>query len=278
MNSPVTVSTDLSGLGRALGELQAVTGGDFAELTRIEAGQMAWRVAQDIGPVNAGKAHKTVEKNVKSVLSFKPVRENIKGTHQGSGDVKWLYSGKNFVAGIQRENDHKSATSAEALRLYYAGKAKGGYDRVNTWSNVGTRGHQSVMILNRIRVAKAAFATVVKSIAANIGQAKASFAFATAQTTSKRIPSWIAKHFPTRANGKAIFNDASAKPNSPFVEFGSRAPGVVSNPRMTAAIENGARQSLKIIQSKVEKLLNGYAYDFKTGAVFRAKKSTFERN
>jgi hypothetical protein len=38
------------------------------------------------------------------------------------------------------------------------------------------------------------------------------------------------------------------------------------------------RQSAKIVDKKVQNLLNGYAYDFKTGGVFRPKTSTFDRN
>ena len=275
MNNPVTMTADLTGLNHSMSELVAVLGKDSRELVRVESGQMAWRIAQQFGPKTASGGTKRIEKDIRRHLTIKPVRENIKSIHQGTGDIKWLYAGHDFVAGIQRENDMKSAAAAEAMRVYYKEKAKA---PVNAWSKVGTRGKQNVMISNRVRVSRAAFAEVLRAIKANVGQAKSSFAFTTAKTTNKRIPTWISRHFPTSARGKALFTDGTKTGSMPFVEFGSRAKGVESNPRMIAAIQSGVNQTVAILRTKVEKLLNGYAYDFKTGAVFRPKSNTFERN
>ena len=276
--SAISIETDFTGLTRALDELSACVGADSKEMLRVEAGQLAWRIAQGIGPASASTARKTVEKNVKRILTVKPARENLKGIKQGSGDVQWLYSGPSFIAGMARSDNRLDASSPEAVKLYYAAK-QAGRDRQNAWSAVGTRGHQSVQINNRIRVAKQVFAQVVKGIQANIGQAKASFAFATAQTTHKRIAGWISKHFPTQANGKAIFSTSGlANGNQPYVEIGSRARGVVSNPKMVRAIQSGLKQSTVIIAGKVKKLLNDYAYDFNNGRVFKPKAHGFDRN
>jgi len=273
--SAIKIETDLTGLNQAMSELAAVTKKDFGELTRIEAGQMAWRIAQKIGPTSASDGNNKIEKDIKSRLTIKPVKENIKGEHQGSGDVKWLYAGSSFVAGIPSQNDQKKASAAEAMKIYYAEKKKAPQ---NAWSSVGKRGNQNVVISNRIRISKSAFNQVFKAIKANVGQAKASFAFTASKTTAKRIPSWISRHLGSEANGKALFTDRTQNSLQPFIEFGSRAKGVESNRRMVAAINGGVASTVAILKNKVEKLFNGYAYDFKTGAVFRPKSETFDRN
>ena len=275
MNTTLQLETDLSGLNHALGQLAGVLRADSKELLKVEAGQMAWRIAQGLGPTSAAKGNRGVEKDVSKHLTVKPRRE-FKPGKQGEGDIQWLYAGPQFLAGIERKNNRVDASAAEATRLYYQSKSA---TPRNAWKKLGVRGKQSVMQLERVRVKPGVFKEVIRAIKANVGQAKASFAFTTAKTTAKRIPAWISRHFSKVEGRKAVFSTAELQhPTAPALVFGSRAAGVVSNPKMAAAISSGVRQSAKIIVGKVQKLLNGYAYDFKTGAVFKPKSSTFERN
>jgi hypothetical protein len=273
--SDINITADLSGLNYSLSQLVTVLNADAKDLLLVEAGQMAWRIAQGIGPASAAKGNRGVERDVRSHLSAKPRRE-FKAGKQGQGDMQWLYAGPEFLVGIERKNSRVGATAAEATRLYYQDKTAAPR---NAWTKIGGRGKQNVLKLDRIRVKLGVFKEVAKAIKANVGQAKASFAFTTAKTTAKKIPLWISSHFSKIEGRKAIFSLAGIHhPTAPAIVFGSRARGVISNPKMAEAISSGVRQSAKIVDKKVQNLLNGYAYDFKTGGVFRPKTSTFDRN
>jgi hypothetical protein len=283
MESLINIETQVGGMTRALDELSACVGADSKEMLQVEAGQLAWRIAQGFGPGNYASARTAVQKNIKLALYPVPPKPFTVGKANGTDGTRWLYAGQHFVAGVEPDNNKTNYSSAEALKVYYRAKNQQKYGFTKgasqKWGAVGKRGGQHVMLLDRAMVTPSALSGVIRAIQANIGQAKASFAFTTAQTTHKRIAGWISKHFPTRANGKAIFSTTGlANGNQPFVEIGSRAKGVVSNPKMARAIQNGVKQSTEIIKAKVEKLLNDYAYDFKTGAVFKPKATGFDRN
>ena len=268
----ITLETETTGLSKALSELSACVGSDSQAMLRVESGQLAWRIAQEFGPGNFASARTKVQKNVKMALYAPPPRPFSGVKANGKDGTQWLYAGPHFLAGVSAENNRMSRTDAETLKVYYRAKSQEKYGfsgSKNKFLDVGKRGPQHVMMLNRAMVTPVALSGVIRAIQANIGQAKASFAFATAQTTHKPIAGWIAKHFSTRVKDKAIFSEAGlANGTTPFMEIGSRAPGVVSNPKMVRAIQNGIKQ----------KLLNDYAYDYTNGRVFKRKAGTFDRN
>ena len=265
----VTISTELRGLNQTMSVLANVLGVDAKKIVAAEAGQLAGQIAAQIGPKTIGGASKAIQRDMKRHLSIKPQRENLKGIKQGSGDVKWLYAGNDFIAGIQRENDMVSANAAEATRLLRASQKK---PVVKAWSEVGTRKNQKVMILNRIRVSKKTFGEVFRALQKKTGQARATFAFTAAKLTGKRYPAWVSRHFANRSEGKAIFKDSGLHhPVAPFIEFGSRAKGMVSNAKLSGIIEGAAKYRAKLMAEKVKKVLSGYAYDLKTGATFKPR-------
>lgn len=265
----VTVTTDLRGLNQAMSELVAVLGADAKKIVSAEAGQLAGQIAAQIGPKSSGKAGKAIQSDLKRNLSIKPQRENIKGIHQGSGRTKWLYSGSKFVAGVDQENDMVKATATEARKLLRAAQKK---PYVKAWEEVSQRGKQKVMILHRIRISKKTFNELYQSLLKKVGQARATFAFTAAQLTGKRYPAWVSRHFATKSDGKTVFNSAGLNhPTAPFIEFGSRAKGMISNSKISGIIESAAKYRAKLMAEKVVKVLSGYAYDLKTGGTFKPR-------
>ena len=112
------------------------------------------------------------------------------------------------------------------------------------------------------------------------GDRRPSFAFTAAQLLpTKRVPQWVSRHFATRANGRALFNDAGLNhPTEPYLEFGSTAAGVETNSRISQAIHDGVEHRKFLIVAKLKKVLRGYAYDWNTGRVFNRREAQEEEN
>ena len=264
------MTADLSGLNYTLSELAAVLGVDGRQLVKTEAGQYAGQIADQLGPKNLSSATKKAERELKGIVSFKPVRENIKGAHQGTGDVRWLYAGSKFLAGIAAD-DNKVMLQAAAVRSVIAAEKKKGY-RGKAWLDQGNRGNQNVVILNRVRVSKAAYQEVFKGIKEKFGSLRATFAYTSAKLIGKRVPAFVSRHFGDSVRGKAIFDDSALNhPTNPSITFGSRAAGVISNAKISGIIEGAAKYRAKLMAEKITKILSGYAYDLKTGGTFKPR-------
>jgi hypothetical protein len=270
MTAGLKTEYDITGLNYTLGELVGVLGVDAKAVVRAEAGQWAGQIADQLGPKNLSGAVKKVERDLKRNLSFKPVRENIKGTHQGGGEIKWLYAGNRFVAGIQRQDDITELSTMAAKQALR--KSQGEPPRGKAWLDQGNRGNQNVVILNRLRVTKSTYNAIFSGLKTRLGELRATFAFTSAKLIGKRVPNFVSRHFPGMVRGKAIFDESKLNhPTNPSISFGSRAKGVISNAKIGGIIESSAKYRSKLISQKVKKILSGYAYDLKTGATFKPR-------
>ena len=285
MSTDLKTEIDLRGLNKFNAQLLGAligTGqggeGDAQRFIRAEAGQLAWEISRQLGPKSQDSAAKRLTWEMKRHLSVKPVTTNLDAEQQYSStaDFTWLYAGKNFVAGINDEDNQVRASADEAKEFLRVGQSSP--DRGDAWQVLGHRGQSkatggggriSVLRLNRVRVSKSAFAAVKKQLSARIGVLRASFAYTAALfVPSKPIPQWIKKHFSTRANGRTILT-AQLQGDRPTITFGSRSPGVVSNPYITDKIARAVEQRKHITAAKIKKIVKGYAYNWNTGQVFK---------
>ena len=278
-------SADLTGLNRFVSNLFFVlhgTGqnGDIHRFLRTEAGQLAWDISQALGPKSPASATRSLTWEMKKHLSVKPAYSNLETEQQYSStaDFTWLYAGKNFVAGINDEDNQVRASADEAKQFLRTGQATP--DRGDAWQTLGYRGQakaaggrgrQHLLRLNRVRVSASAFNAVRKTLTARIGELRASFAYtASRMIPSKPIPNWLARHFPTRVRGKAVFNeDGLLHPLAPFIEFGSNAKGVNSNPFVVDKIARAVEKRKYLIHKKINQIVRGYTYNWNTGQVFK---------
>lgn len=279
-------TVDLSRLGTKVSEFvgillgQGYNRGDAQNALTIEAGQCAWKIAEELGPVSTAEAAKKVEKDVKGFLNSDEGHYSVftgPGQHHATdGSMLWLTAGPNWLQGIALKDYQPTAGISEAVKIYYDGRKKGG--RGKAYEDLGRRGKQHVHRLNRTRVSGSAFEGVKETISKLFGQSKAAFARTAAELLpNKRIPGWVREKIPlVISNGKSILTDGRASEESPFIEFGSRAKGVSSNPVIADKIQLGVASSQRTLEAKIRKVISGQTYNWNTGQVF--KPTQFDEN
>ncbi len=274
---------DLQGLSRLVSELNgalfgAGQDGDIHRVLKTEAGQLAWEISNELGPKTKEKAEQRIYRDVKQFITDRPVYSNLSPGQQYSStsDFTWLAAGPGFLLGIHDEDNQVGASGEGALSFVRSGQKS--ESRGYAYENIGSRGknyHQNIVRLNRTRVSRSAFKSALRSIGVKLGLLRASFAYtASLLIPQKRIPGWIAAHFPSAAQGRAIFNpEGLNNPLSPYLEFGSTARGVETNPRIAEKISGAVERRKYIAADKLKKVIAGYAYDWNTGKVFRRREA-----
>jgi hypothetical protein len=274
---------DLQGLSRLVSRLSGALfsngeDGDLHRVLKVEGGQLAWDISERLGPASKEKAEDKAERDVKRFLTDRPVFSNLGEDQQYSSmaDFTWLEAGPGFLVGINDEDNQVGAGTGDAAK-FFRGSQKAG-SRGKAYIDLGKRGKQHVYRLNRTRVSRSALRSVVKTIKDKFGTLRASFAFTAAQLLpQKRVPVWISRHFATNANGRSVFDlSGLSHPTEPFLEFGSTAPGVESNPEVVKAIHEATENRKVVMEAKMNKVLDGYAYDYNTGAVFNRREAKGE--
>lgn len=282
---PGEAQYDMRGLNQLVSALSgALSGtaqdGDLHRLLKTEAGQLAWDISEALGPSSADSAVAKAERDMKQFLTTRPAYSNLDEGQQYSSyaDFTWLQAGPQFLDGINDEDNQPGASAEDAKVFLRTGQKTG--SRGNHYVELGRRGKQRIRRINRTRISKSAFKSVLGEIKNKIGTLRASFAFTASQLIpQKRIPNWIAKHFPSHASGRAIFNDAGlSSPDAPYIEFGSTAAGVENNPVIVEAIRGKVERRKHILADKIKKVFAGYAYDWNTGRVFRRREAQGEED
>lgn len=248
---------------------------------QTEAGQWAGDAADILGPKTESAGMAGVQKEVKEHLSFIPRWENLQGSQRNSSDSNytWLQAGPNFLLAVRNEDNQLSASPEEALAIYRAGQK--GKPRLEAFIQ-GDRvrgGHQHVVYLNRVRVSQSTFKAVVRLLKGTFGKARASFASTTlALGLTRRFPAFVLRHVESvREEGRAILETGGLEnAKNPTIVFGSHAPGVESNPKMVAALQDAAEKRTKIAAAKLRKLVAGAVYNINTGQVYRTSEPTEE--
>ena len=300
MNGAITCEYDVRQLSQLMGSLKAAvmgngaTTGDCQDMLRTEAGLLAWDISEQLGPKTLEEGKRGITKDAKMV--FFPVRNSIdwfEGTHKEGphADFKWLFAtkrGPGMLIGADAADILANADAGTLTKLFYEADRKRGA----AWQDLGNFSHtatdstgrqrpqpkrlahsnQHAIKINRKVISESNFALVVREVSKKLGQLRASFAATTvALGLKKRVPEWVMRQVSAvRGNGKSIFNAAGLNhPTEPFIEFGSRAAGVVNNPYIADKIHRAIETRRFAIAAKLRKVINGYTYQFKTGQCFK---------
>lgn len=296
MTGAITFSQDATRLTQQVSTLKAwlmgtgATDGQCKDMLKTEAGLLAWEISEQLGPRTLPEGKEKVEKDVSRV--FFPLSDKVPfftGRKTGTqADFQWLFA---YGGGGGKPSFLVGADSADIIGDRSADLRKILYDpakqnRGERWRDLGERtintrglrerhkpwrGAQHAIKINRVVVSTAAYKRLIKSIQDALGQLRASFArTAEALNARKRIPAWITKQIgETVWNGKSIFNDAGLNhPTEPFIEFGSRAKGVESNPVIVEKIHAAFRARSFILQKKIKDLARGARYVWDTGQTY----------
>jgi hypothetical protein len=280
MSSSITYNIDgLNAFGSSLFAALCGRGeeGDAQAWVKFQAGKLAQEIAGQVGPRSQSKAAKAIGRQVTSHITVKPEIVNLGGVAGVKyPDLVWLSAGHNFICGLHKADDQTNASGADILRQF---RLTQNLHREEAYTKVGVRGktadHQNVSILNRTRVSKAAMKYVMDTIKYNIGLLKASFAYTASNLLGvvPGLPAFVTRHTATGAQGRAIY-DASGMVNavSPTMIFGSSSIGVESNEVVVRAINSAIIKRQMIAESSLQKVIDGYAFDWNTGATFRPRK------
>lgn len=242
--------------------------GDISRALTVEAGQCAWRIANTIGPRKKESGEQAVARDVKKYVTTYPTYTNVKPESSYAG-FAWLSAGPEYLVGIGNDDNISDATVSGVIERYYQERKKP--LRGLATVRLGKRGKQAILRVNRVRANPGAYAGAVKSIQSRVGQSKASWARTAVELLpNKRVPAWVLNQIAqVVSNGKSILDTKGMDfPTSPELEFGSRAKGVESNPFMRSRIQQAISVTEKALQSKLNKVVAGQAYNWNTGQVF----------
>jgi hypothetical protein len=278
----LTVQTDLRGLNEFQSQLfgallgQGKSGeGDTQRFLKIETGQLAKEIATQLGPKNLAKAESKIKSEAKQTFfSIQPEVGLFTGSRAGTGEIKWLFAfkhkGGSSLVGDDPEDFMPGLDIAAGKEIMRRSNKKR-----DAWRLIGTRGkgtkQQKIYKIERVITKTSVVLGVVKAIKQKAGQLKASFAYTASELGSwNSVPSWVSRHFSGLVSGKAILNRSQEhNVSNPFIEFGSRAPGVVSNQRINSAIIRAYQARCRISIAKLKKIMAGHTYDWNTGRVFK---------
>ena len=277
-----SVEYDMSELTKLISSLWfAIAGstgadGDMQSLLKTEAGQLAWEISEQIGPKTLAEGNRKLEKDMRRTffpLASGPAEQFV--GRQGKSNDLWLFSysknGNSFLVGAHQFDIVGNGTNLKPI--LYGDNARRGA----AWGRVGNRGRQGVIVLNRKVVTESAYANLVASIRKGFGQARASFARTAMELVpKKRIPAWVSAQIQaTIGNGKSLFDITGLNSKTdPFIEFGSRARGVVSNPKIADKIHNATKTRMMIVADKLKKVISGYKYQWDTGQCYQQPEIT----
>jgi len=248
--------------------------GDFHKVVKSQAGLLAWEISAQIGPSTKQKGQAKVNRDVAKEFSPGPDRafdQSKRKPKHGETGITWLYAGPSFLVGVRDADLEPQMETGEMKKKLDAARAAN-FPRGKAWVGLGKRGRQHVQLHNRTIVSKDRYFALVKAVSDRIGRLRATFASAAEHLGKRNIPKWIKDLFPSvRSDGAAIFEFSGSADNFNLA-FGSRAPGVMSNPTIQKKIHNAVHTREHKMEAAVNKLLAGYTYDWNTGRVFRRNR------
>jgi len=265
-----TADVDIRGFNRFVSGLQnALIGtgqeGALFDVVKSEVKQLSLEISRELGPRTLAIGEKRISRDIRGTFAPGPVPAFSGRQRGGDKGINWLFAGPTFLIGTKSDDPYpEPGAMTEALRfdLNHGGRGK-------KIISLGVRGKQHVRLLNRWVVANERIEQLMRRLALRIGRLRASFALAAKQLGFDRVPVWISRHFDAvRLQGIGIFRYHIEGNEVKAIEFGSRAPGVVSNERIQRHIHNAIQARRYAVNAKMNAVLGGYTYDWNTGKVF----------
>jgi hypothetical protein len=275
MPNDLKTEVDLRGLNSFNSQLLGVLigsgqGGDARRFIATEAGQLAWDISKQLGPRTVADGKRKIENSARQV--FFPITVPVfGGVKRGGNDMQWLFASSkmDYLVGAASEDVQANLQGKEMQDAF----RRANRQRGPRWAELGKRGKQRLMQIQRIIVSPGALKGLITDTSKLVGTLRASFAYtASLLVPSKPIPQWISKHFGSAANGRAIYRASDlGNATNPSLTFGSSAKGVQSNPYIVDKIARAVERRKYILRDKIKKVVKGYTYDWNTGQVFRSQ-------
>ena len=266
----ITASIDIGGFNRMLSAMQnAIVGtsqdsGIMLDVAKSEVKGLSLEINHRLGPTTLESARKYIGKDVRKTFAVGPSSAFTGEKRGGGSGIVWLQAGPEWLVGTKNDNPYPSID--EMLKALRSDQKRGG--RGNKYLFVGMRGRQHVKELNRWAVSRERIEALVQRIMERVGRMKGSFAMAAHKLGFHGLPKWVTKHFDSLdSSGVGVYRLVIEGNQLAYIEFGSRAPKVVSNNKIQQSIREAILARRRIMNEKVKKILSGFAYDWNTGGV-----------
>ena len=248
--------------GRGSGE------GEVQMALKAETGQLAGRIGDVIGPRTKSTASKQASRAVKSAVAILPDGGNLHMPGVKYPDWTWLDASPRALVGI-RNDDYQVSLSGQAAMAFFRGEQKKP-SRGPVYKEIGKRGKQHVMQVNRGAISPGAARAIQSDILQKMGELGAAFYNVKVKYVPRgKVPSFMASKMPqAEAAGKSRVTESGMSTPEPAIEFTVNGKGLESNPRLEAKIQFAINGTVKSMASKLAKLGRGAKYVFETGQVY----------
>lgn len=193
----------------------------FRQGLKIQGGLLIKDLISLASPKSKAKGEAKIESDVRMVFAPLPSEPFGREKRGGKHGMSYLYASPGALMGVKNE-DYRPKMEVPAMR----GELRRIKHRGKKWINIGGRGQQVKMRVNRIVVGKGNFRKLIKAVADRVGLQKAAWAVGWRELgVSGSIPPWVSRHLTSGAARGVLVNGLS-NPERPYLQIISRASGV----------------------------------------------------
>ena len=273
----MNATLDHSVLDRRLSDLAAALfgrgagDGEVQMALKAETGQTAGRIGDVIGPRTKSKATAQVSRDVKKTVAILPDEGNLHMPGVKYPDWTWLDASPRALVGIKNE-DYQTRLDGQSAMDFFRGQQHKP-SRGPVYKEIGKRGKQHIMQVNRGAISPSAARFIQSSILAKMGELGAAFYnIAVRYVPRKKVPSFMASRMPAaESSRKSHAEEYGMDTSEPVIEFTVNGAGLESNPRLDAKIQRAINGAAKSMEMKLVKIGKGAKYVFETGQVYFEK-------
>lgn len=240
----LTTKLDMTNYRSRVATWSKAVGVSMREGLQIQVGLLVKDLVAGAAPKNLNKAQKRAERDVKRLFAAGPITAFPQEQRGGKRGIFWLASGPEWIYGVEPPDLQPHASLDQMRRIYSESRNQ---PRGKAWLELGKRGKQKAMRLDRIVVGAAKLQRFIKNQMQRFGLQKAAWGVGwDILQVRGRLPQWIRKHITSGEAKGVMLNNLSAP--KPSVTIISRATGVerASSLRMVrGAIKKRAAAMLK---------------------------------
>lgn len=253
----ITADVNVNEFSRGINRLVTRVGLDSKRVVKKEVGELVKTLVKISPPSNLASSKKKPEKSVRLVFRAPP-NDAFRGKKLGRKNYRWLYASPDALVGVDAKDYRLDLDSNTAKRqLYNPPRGKAGID-------LGRRGKQKVIQINRKIVRRQTFNQVIRKVQNNFGRLKAGWMVGVFNgqlqlTGGNRPPAWVTKH---RSGVRGATINGLETPGNPSFTIINNAKGVGSE-RVREITASALKIRAKAMAANLKRILSGqkeYAY------------------
>lgn len=241
---------DITTLQVRVGDFQRHFGLSKDEAILRQGGLLLRDLVMESPPKTLASSQKKAEDFAKNVFAPMPRDVFTKSQRGGKNGITWLYSGPQFILGVNNE-DYQPGKSASDLRaIYKTASRKGSFGK--RYERIGKRGGQAAIRVKRMVVGRQNLRALIKQIRDSFGKLKGAWSEGWDFFGVKfPLPGWIRRH-----QGKGRGSYLLTKGEKSSLTLINRAHGVESE-YSRRAITHALRRRAGAIQADIRNQIRG---------------------